>query len=246
MDRMVYVMMSGAKETMLAMANNSHNLANANTSGFLEDLNQFRSMPVFGQGHPTRVYAQGERHGTNFQPGAMQNTGRDLDVAVKGQGWIAVQALDGGEAYSRRGDLQIDANGLLTNGVGQPVIGNGGPIALPPLEKLEIGEDGTISIRPLGQGASELAVVDRIKLVNPAQNRLTKGEDGLMRLKDGSVADADSKMELRKGHLEGSNVNIIESMVKMIELARHFEFQVKLMKTAEELDTATASVMRQA
>lgn len=245
MDRMVYVMMSGAKETMLAMANNSHNLANANTSGFLEDLNQFRSMPVFGHGQPTRVYAQGERHGTNFQPGTMQSTGRDLDVAVKGQGWIAVQALDGSEAYTRRGDLQIDDNGLLTNGVGQPVMGDRGPIALPPLEKLEIGEDGTISIRPLGQGASELAVVDRIKLVNPEQNRLSKGKDGLMRLKDGSEAVADSKMELRKGYLEGSNVNIVESMVKMIELARHFEFQVKLMKTAEELDTATASVMRQ-
>ncbi len=245
MDRMVYVGMSGLKETMLAMANNSHNLANAATPGFLEDLNQFRSMPVFGRGHPTRVYAQGERHGINFQPGDMQNTGRDLDVAVKGQGWIAVQARDGGEAYTRRGDLRIDANGLLTNGAGLPVIGERGPIALPPQEKLEIGIDGTISVRPLGQAANELAIVDRIKLVNPPQQELTKGKDGLVRRKDGSDALADGATELKKGHLEGSNVNAIEAMVRMIELARHFEFQVKMMKTAEELDSAAATIMRQ-
>ena len=242
---MVYVGMSGLKETMLAMANNSHNLANAATPGFLEDLNQFRSMPVFGGGHPTRVYALGERHGINFEPGDMQNTGRDLDVAVKGQGWIAVQARDGSEAYTRRGDLKIDANGLLTNGEGLPIMGERGPIALPQLEKLEIGEDGTISIRPLGQGAAELAVIDRIKLVNPPQQELTKGKDGLVRRKDGSDALADGTTELNRGHLEGSNVNAIEAMVKMIELARHFEFQVKMMKTAEELDSAAATIMRQ-
>ncbi len=245
MDRMVYVGMSGLKETMLAMANNSHNLANAATPGFLRDLNQFRSMPVFGSGHPTRVYAQSEGHAIDFKPGAMQETGRDLDVAVKGEGLIAVQAADGGEAYTRRGDLQIDANGLLTNGAGLPVIGDGGPIALPPLEKLEIGDDGTISVRPLGQGASELAVIDRIKLVNPPREQLTKGDDGLLRLKDGSDAEADPTAALNKGHLEGSNVNAVHAMVKMIELARHFEFQAKLMKKSEELDSAAATIMRQ-
>lgn len=245
MDRMVYLAMSGAKETMLAMSNNNHNLANAATPGFREDLNQFRSMPVFGPGYPTRVYAQDEQPGTNFKAGAMQHSGRDLDVAVKGDGWIAVQALDGTEAYTRRGDLQIDANGLLTNGAGLPVMGGGGPIALPPNEKVEIGEDGTISVRPLGQGANELAVIDRIKLVNPPADQLYKGEDGQMRMQDGSEADAVADMELRKGYLEGSNVNVVNSLVTMIELARHFEFQIKLMKAAEEMDSASSSLMRQ-
>ena len=131
MDRMLYVAMSGAKETLIAQANASNNLANANTSGFLADLNQFRSMPVFGSGHPTRVYAMDERPGTDFDHGSIQYTGRNLDVAVQQGGWIAVQARDGSEAYSRRGDLRVDENGLLATGNGLPVMGNGGPIAMP-------------------------------------------------------------------------------------------------------------------
>ena len=244
MDRMVYLAMSGAKETLLAMSNNNHNLANAATPGFRQDINQFRSMPVFGDGYPTRVYAQDEKPGTNFAPGSIQHSQRDLDVAVSGDGWIAVQAPDGNEAYTRRGDLKIDANGLLTNGAGRPVLGESGPIALPPIEKIDIGGDGTISIRPLGQGSNELAVIDRIKLVNPSLDQLHKGEDGLMRLRDGSEAEADAGIELRKGYLEGSNVNVVDALVNMIELARHFEFQIKMMKTAEELDSSSASIMR--
>ena len=151
---MLYVAMSGAKETLIAQANASNNLANASTTGFLADLNQFRSMPVFGAGHPTRVYAWSERPRTNFEHGSVQHTGRDLDVAVKDGGWIAVQAPDGGEAYTRRGDLRVDENGLLLTGNDLPVMGNGGPIAIPPFEKIDIGADGTVSIRPLGAAAS--------------------------------------------------------------------------------------------
>jgi len=244
MDRMLYVAMSGAKETLMAQATTSNNLANANTTGFLADLQQFRSMPVFGDGYPTRVYALSERPATDLTSGSIVQTGRELDVAVSGQGWIAVQSPDGGEAYTRRGDLKLDANGLLTTGNGLPVSGSGGPIAIPPAEKIDIAPDGTISIRPLGQAADELAIVDQIKMVNPPLADLEKGTDGLMRLKDGATADVDASLQLISGTLQSSNVNIVNAMVDMIELARRFELQVKMMKTAEEMEENSASIMR--
>jgi flagellar basal-body rod protein FlgF len=244
MDRMLYVAMSGAKETLIAQGSNSNNLANANTTGFLADLQQFRSMPVFGDGHPTRVYGMSERPAIDFSKGSIVRTGGELDVAVNGTGWLVVQAKDGSEAYTRRGDLMLDANGLLTTGNGLPVIGNGGPIAIPPSEKIEIAPDGTISVRPLGQGAEELAVIDQIKLVNPPLADLEKGNDGLMRLKDGTSALPDVGTQLVSGSLEGSNVNIVDAMVNMIELSRRFELQVKMMKTAQDIENASASIMR--
>jgi flagellar basal-body rod protein FlgF len=242
---MLYVAMSGAKETLLAQANNSNNLANVNTPGFMEDLNQFRSMPVFGPGYPTRVYAMDERPDINFQKGSLQQTGNPMDLAVKGKGYLAVQAADGTEAYTRRGDLKVDANGLVTNGAGLPVMGNGGPIALPPHEKIEIAADGTITILPEGATPEALAIVDRIKLVNPPATDLMKGKDGLMRLREGGEADADAATELVSGGIESSNVNVADALVDMIELSRKFEFQVKMMKTAQELDASSAKLMQQ-
>jgi len=244
MDRMLYVAMSGAQETLIAQGNASNNLANANTSGFLADLNQFRSMPVFGDGHPTRVYAMDERPATDFKHGSIVQTGRDLDVAVKDGGWIAVQARDGNEGYTRRGDLKVDTAGVLTTGNGLPVLGNGGPIALPPFDKINIGVDGTISIVPQGAPPNELAVIDRIKLVAPQYDEMEKGEDGLMRLKSGEPALAAAEQRVVSGSLESSNVNIVNEMVDMIELSRRFEMQVKMMKTAEETAEASASILR--
>ncbi len=235
MDRMLYVAMSGAKQTALAQAVNSNNLANANTSGFREDLAAFRSMPVFGPGAPTRVYAMTENPGVNLESGAIQATGRDLDMAVQGNGWIAVQAPDGQEAYTRAGNLRIESGGLLVTGSGYPVMGNRGPIAIPQAESLEIGVDGTITIRGIGEFANSLAVVDRIKLVNPDGAQLVKGKDGLLRLKDGYEADADASVRLVSGALETSNVNTVDAMVNMIALARQYEAQVKMMKAAGEM-----------
>ncbi len=244
MDRMLYVAMSGAKETLIAQANASNNLANASTTGFLSDLNQFRSMPVFGAGHPTRVYAMDERSTTDFGHGATEHTGRDLDIAIKDGGWLALQARDGSEAYSRRGDLRVDENGLLVAGNGLPVMGNGGPVAIPPFEKIDIGVDGTVSIRPLGAATDELAVIDRIKLIAPQYAAMTKGDDGLFRLNGGGSAPADPAQRVASGALIGSNVNVVSEMVDMIELSRRFELQVKMMKTAEEDADAAASILR--
>jgi flagellar basal-body rod protein FlgF len=244
MNRLFYIAMSGAKEIMHAQTVNTHNLANANTTGFRRDLESFTSLPVTGPGYESRAYAVADRMDIDFRPGALLSTGRDLDVAINGDGWIAVQAPDGSEGYTRAGDLKIDNNGLLTTGTGLPVLGNGGPIAIPPFEKLDIAGDGTITVQPLGQAANALAVVDRIKLVNPPVGDLEKGEDGLIRTRTGSPAAPDAGVQLAVGSLEASNVNSVEAMVNMIQLARQFEFHMKVMKTAEENDQATANLMR--
>ena len=244
MDRMLYVAMSGAKQIELAQAANTHNLANVHTTGFRADLAAFRAMPVFGPGYPTRVYAMTERPGVDLSPGTLTSTGREMDVAVRGEGWMAVRTPDGGEAYTRRGDLRLGANGTLETGDGLAVLGNGGPIAIPPAEKIEIASDGTISIRPVGQSATALAVVDRIRLVKPEPGSLVKGQDGLMRLKEGSTANADATVQLAAGSIESSNVNPVDALVNMITLARQFEAQIKLMRTASENDSVSAQTMR--
>jgi flagellar basal-body rod protein FlgF len=244
MDRMLYIAMNGAKQTLLAQTTNDHNLANANTSGFRADLEAFRAMPVFGPGYPTRVYAMASQPGVDFAPGTISATGRDLDVAINGRGWIAVQAPDGSEAYTRAGDLRIDPAGRLVTGAGHPVLGNAGPIAIPPAEKIEIAADGTISIRAAGQAASALATIDRIKLVDPPAASLVKGADGLLRRRDGAAAEADAQVQLTAGSLEGSNANPVEAMVNLITLARQFELQVRMMRTAAENDAAAAQLLR--
>ncbi len=245
MDRVLYVAMAGARQTLLAQALNSHNLANASTVGFKADLFQTRSMPVYGRGQPSRVYAMTERPGVSFDAGTIQQTGRELDVAVNGQGWIAVQAPDGGEAYTRAGDLRLTVNGLLETGAGHPVLGNSGPIAIPPAEKVDIAVDGTISVRPVGQSIRALAEVDRIKLVNPSLDGLYKSDDGLFRLKSDGQAVPDANVRIVPGALEGSNVNPVDALVKMISLARRFELEVKIMQAADENATAAATILRQ-
>ncbi len=245
MDRMLYLSMTGAKQTMVAQSLNANNLANVSTPAFKADLEQFRSMPVFGEGHPSRVYAMAESPGLDFTPGAINTTGRELDIAIRGEGWIAVQAPDGSEAYTRTGNLRVSSAGLLVTGAGHPVLGNGGaPIAIPQAEKIEIGSNGVISIVPIGQGANELAVLDQVRLVNPDKQNLTKGEDGLVHLKAGDPPEPDIAIRVVSGSLEGSNVNAVSAMVDMITLSRSYEMQVKMMKTAEENDTAVTQIMK--
>ena len=244
MDKSLYIAMSGAKHTLLAQTANANNLANTQTTGFKSDLEQFRSMPIFGQGFPTRVYAMAERPGTDLSPGAMQQTGRDLDVAIDGDGWLAVQGADGKEAYTRAGDLRVTPEGLLQTGAGLQIMGQDGPISIPPAQKLEIGKDGTISIVPLGSNATNLAAIDRIKLVKPVMDNLEKLNDGLMHVKDGKPVEASADVSLVQGVLESSNVNAISAMVDMIELSKNFELQTKVMKSADENASASARLMQ--
>ncbi len=243
MDRVVFVMASGAKQLMHAQSVNANNLANVNTIGFQADLGNFRAQLLEGPGYESRAYALGEDAGARFEKGAIQSTGRTLDVAVNGDGWIAVQAMDGSEAYTRAGNLRVNINGQLLTGAGHPVMGESGPIVIPEFEKLEIGRDGTISVRPIGQQPSTLAEVGRIKLVAPEQTELVKGEDGLLRTRSGAAAPATTEVTLLGGALESSNVNSVEALVDMIGLARHYEMSVKIMQTAKEMDEQTAQLM---
>ena len=244
MDNYLYLAMDGAAQAMLAQQNNANNLANISTIGFKATLDHFESNPVYGPGHLDRVYVSDEDSGVNFNPGAVNITGRNLDLAIDGDGWFAVQANDGSTAYSRRGDFRIDPTGLLVNGANQIVLGDGGPISVPQFESLVIGRDGTISIRATGQSANTLVGVDRIRLVNPPRDQIYRGEDGLFRVRDGVEAQADASISVTSGALEGSNVNAVDAMVRMIDYARYYEQQVKLMKLASENDTASASLMR--
>ena len=245
MDKLLYVAMSGASQNTYAQKAHANNLANISTSGFRADLEQARAMPVFGDSYPARVYAMSERPATDFTPGVLQETGRDMDVSIEGDGWIAVQAPDGSEAYVRTASLSIDALGMLRTGNGLPVMGNAGPIAVPPEEKVEIGQDGTISIRALGEAPNVLAEVDRIKLVNPDPKSLTKGTDGLIRVKDAAgPQEVDANVRVTSGFLESSNVNAVEEMTAILSLSRQFELHVKMMRTAEDDAAAMARVLQ--
>lgn len=244
MDRSVYIAMTGATQIMRAQDVVSHNLANASTTGFKSELDAFRSLPVLGPGSPTRINAVAQGLGRDDAQGSMQHTGRALDVAVRGPGWIAVQAPDGSEAYTRAGDLRLTADGMLTDAAGNPVLGNGGPINIPDSTQISIGDDGTISTVPLGQGPNTLTQVDRIKLVNPDPAQLAKGADGLMHLAGGVVADADATVQLAPETLEGSNVNPSSELVRMIALSRQYEMQVRSIKTAEDDADAGAKLLQ--
>lgn len=243
MDRVLYIAMSGAKQIMDAQAVNTNNLANANTVGFKADLSAFQSRPVTGPVYASRVYAQSESNGVDLRSGAMQSTGRALDVAIQGEGYIAVQAPDGSEAYTRAGNFELGAGGQLTTSSGHPVLGNGGVIAVPPYEKLDVGGDGTITIRPVGQSPATLATLDRIKLVKIPPDQLQKGTDGLLHRKEGGVAEADASVRVVGGALEGSNVSAVDSLVNMISLSRHFEMTLKAITAAEENDREASSIL---
>ena len=244
MDEMIYLAMTGARQTEYAQTINSNNLANVSTTGFRADLHSFSSVPIGGPGVDARINAVVDSYGTDLSQGPINNTGRQLDVAIRGEGFLVVQAADGSEAYTRAGDLHLEAGGLLTTGAGHLVVGDGGPVAIPPNSSLLIGSDGTISIQPLGQGPETLAIVDRIKLVKPGFANLEKGDDGLLHMKDGSEAAADASVGLLSGSLEQSNVNVAKTLVNMIELARQYEMQINVIKTSEENADAAASMMR--
>jgi len=247
MDRALFLAMSGAKQNMQAMQLRANNLANVSTTGFRADLAQARSMQAYGDGLPSRVFSMTERPGNNFQQGSVITTGRDLDVTIQGDGWIAVQDKTGAEGLTRNGNLQIDQTGLLLNGNGHLVLGEtGAPITLPvPVAKVEIGNDGTISVRPQGAPADAMEIVDRIKLVRPNNQDLYKDDNGLFRAKDPNTAyDADANVKILTRALEGSNVNAVGEMTSLIELQRQFEMQVKMMSTAEDMDKSSDSLLR--
>lgn len=243
MDRMIYTAMTGAKHTLEQQATVSHNLANASTTGFRAQIDAFRAIPVQSDGLPTRAFVVDSTVGSDFAPGPLQQTGRELDVAVQGAGWLAVQMDDGTEAYTRNGSLKLSENGVLQTHDGLSVLGDGGPISVPPDVTVAIARDGTVSAIPTTNDRNAVNQLGRIKLVNPATDTLTRGDDGLFRLKDGGEADADADVSVIGGALEGSNVNVVDAMVNMINLARQFEMHMKLIQNAETNATKAAQLL---
>ncbi|HEY6482494.1 MAG TPA: flagellar basal-body rod protein FlgF [Steroidobacteraceae bacterium] len=244
MDKLLYVAMSGAKETLRAQAANSHNLANASTTGFKADLSAFQSRAVTGPGFPSRVYATDATVGWDSTVGAQQTTGNPLDLAINGPGFFAVQDVSGNEAYTRAGDLHVDPTGQLLTATGLQVMGDNGPISVPPSTSVTVAADGTISVVALGSPPLSTASVGRIKLVNPAVDTITRGADGLFRTNDGQPAAADASTTMTSGTLESSNVDLASCMVNMIELSRKFDLQVKALHAAEDDGTASAKLLQ--
>ncbi len=233
MDRMIYTAMTGAKHILEQQATTSHNLANATSTGFKSQVDSFRAVPVLSKGLPTRTFVVDSTTGADFNPGAIQATNRDLDVAVQGKGWIAVQRADGSEGYTRNGSLKVSENGILQTASGHTVMGDGGPISIPPDVTISIAKDGTVSSVSTNTLPGPSNSIGRIKLVNPEEANLVRASDGLFTTKDGNSAPADANVQVVNGALEGSNVNVVDAMVTMISLARQFETQMKLIQSAE-------------
>ena len=243
MDRLIYIAMTGAKHALEQQATTSNNLANATTTGFRAQIDQFRAVPVQGAILPTRAFVVDSTTGSDFRAGAIQQTGRELDVAVQGDGWIAVQSADGSEAYTRNGSLKLDENGVLQTHDGLNVMGDGGPLSIPPGRNVAIAKDGTISLVPDGSAATGLTSVGKLKLVNPPTADLARGDDGLFRLQDGQAADTDPNVKLVSGALESSNVNVVDAMVNMISLARAFDMNMKLLQNAQNNDAKAGQLL---
>jgi flagellar basal-body rod protein FlgF len=224
----VYLAMSGLNATMDRMTVASNNLANASTTAFKAQQPVFEAQPLYGQGLPDRVDVIAGEGSTNFLPGSVEQTGRSLDVAIKGQGWIGVQAPDGSTALSRNGSLSVSATGLLQTSDGNPVLGQGGaPITLPPLQNVTIGEDGTISGALVGQPADQVNSLNRIMLANPPNAALSRRSDGLFQ-DNLATPVPDASVQLQIGALEGSNANSVAMMMSMIENTRMFQMQTEL------------------
>jgi flagellar basal-body rod protein FlgF len=239
MDRLIYLSMSGAKATLQRQDVLAHNLANASTNGFRAEMAAFRAVPIRGDGASTRAFALETTIGHDQRGGAVQTTGRDLDVAMQGRAWLAVQASDGTEGYTRAGALEVNAEGQLVTAAGRTVVGTDGPIQLPPGARVEVAADGTLNATV---GNARPQAVGKLKLVSP-EAALKRSEDGLFRAADGNDLDADPSARVLGGALEGSNVNPVETMVAMITAARQFEQQMKSLQGAEQREQAAARLL---
>lgn len=235
--------MTGAKQIMQAQAVNNHNIANLSTIGFRADAVTFDSEPIYGPGFATRVNSVSGDAGIDFSTGTMESTGRDLDIAVNGKGFIAVRGSDGQEAYTRAGDLRVSPTGAVTTASGLAVLSESGPLIIPPSTVVSIGGDGTVSVVPQGSAPFAVTQVDRIKLVNPPTSSLQKGDDGLLRLKTGGKAKTDDTVSVASGMLESSNVNAAQSLISMIELQRLYEFQIKSINSTNTNEQSAEKLM---
>jgi flagellar basal-body rod protein FlgF len=244
MDRLAYTSLSALRGAMARQTATANNLANVNTVGFRGEMAAARALWVRGETHEARAFSSEEVTGADLRPGAISETGRDLDVAIDGQAFFTVQAENGDEAYTRRGDLKLSDTGLLTTGDDHPVLGEQGPITLPPADQVRIEKDGAIWIVPTGGDPKQPQLVDKLKIASPVGSDIVKGLDGLFRVRDGGILPSDPNGRVIAGSLEGSNVEATKALVDMIEASRAWETQLKLINTARELDGSGADLMR--
>jgi flagellar basal-body rod protein FlgF len=244
MDRLIYTSLTAMRGSMARQTATANNLANAQTPGFRGDISEAQSLWLQGKTFDSRAMSSQEVLSADMREGTVMATGRVLDVAVKADALLTVQAEDGDEAYTRRGDLQLSDSGLLTTGDGHPVLGNQGPITLPPFDSITIDGEGRVSVVPRGGDPNQPQEVDQLKLASPMGQPLAKGLDNLFRVRGGGVLAADPDARLMAGHLEGSNVSTTEALVEMIEASRSWDSQLKMLSDAREMDTATADLMR--
>ncbi len=247
MDRMIYTAMSGAAQTLERQAAVAHNLANAASTGYRAEEHSLRAVLVYAGNSPaalpTRAFVVDASTHSDFTPGPLAMTGRPLDVALQGSGWLALALPDGSEAYTRNGSLDLSINGVLQTKSGIPVQGTSGPITVPPDVNVSIANDGTVSAIPQTGVQSAVTSLGQIKLVNPPEAELVRGSDGLFRLNSGKPADAAPTVTLASGYTEGSNVNPVEQLVSMISLARQFDMQMKTLSTAQANDQAATQII---
>lgn len=243
MDRLIYIAMTGAKHALGQQDAVTHNLANADSTGFREEMHKFRAVEVTNSPLPSRAFVVDASVATNYAAGPLKYTGRTYDVAIEGKGWFAVQGADGAEAYTRDGSFQLSPEGVLLTRSGQPVIGDGGPITIPPDNEVVIGKDGSISAIPSTGDRNAVNVVGRLKLVNPPEESLERGDDGLFRVAGGNPAPLDEMVQVAGGYLEGSNVNAVDQMVNMISVQRQFEMQMQVLRRAEANDQTATKVL---
>lgn len=241
MDALIYTLMSGAERSMRSLQVRANNLANLETPGFRADLERSSTQSVEGYGYDARHLTRLDGQGVSGRAGTLRQTGRELDVAIQGSGYFAVQAGDG-EAYTRSGQFNVDAEGQLTLD-GRTVLGEGGAITLPPYRAVSVSEDGTVSVQAEGQ--ETMQAVDRLKLVKPELAQLTKNEAGLLVARDGDSLPADETVRVRSGYLEGSNVVAVDEMVATMNLSRDFEIQMKLYKATDEMADAGNRLIRE-
>ena len=244
MDRLIYTSLTAMRGSMARQTATANNLANAQTPGFRAEISEAQSLWLRGDGANTRAFASENVITANMRTGTITHSGRDLDIALAGDAMLTVQAPNGEESYTRRGDLQISANGLLTTGDGHPVQGSAGPITLPPYDSVAIDAEGRIHIVPAGGDAAQPQEIDRLRLVTPTGSDIVKGLDGLFRVKDGGILPDDPDARVINRSIEGSNVNATIALVEMIEASRSWDTQLKLIGDARDLDAASTDLMQ--
>ncbi len=244
MDRLIYTSLSAMRSSQARQTATANNIANAETPGFRADMAEVQTLWMHGGGAESRASASEEVIAADMTAGTVAATGRPLDVAADGDAMFVVQSAEGEEAYTRRGDFQLSASGLLTTGDGRPVMGQGGPITLPPADSISIDAQGRISIVPAGGDASQPQEVDRLKLVSPKGTDTVKGLDNLFHVRGGGILPDDPEARVKSGHLEGSNVSTTQALVDMIDASRSWDTQLKLIADARDNDAATAELMR--